>query len=258
MLKAQHVSVTLGGQPIVTDVSLSLGEGQWLMLCGPNGAGKSTLIGALSRAVPCTGEITLLGKPLRSYRPRIMARHLGVLSQAVQGMDAFTVEQIVAMGRYAYRQGMLGAAERDAPERVAAALDAVGLWERRRQPVTTLSGGERQRTLLAQVLCQDPDVLILDEPANHLDLKYQKQLFEIIDRWRCQAGKAVISVVHDLSLARRWGTHALLLAEGRAIAAGPVAQVLTSRALQSAWDMDVLAWLEELHGAWAGESIPGA
>lgn len=257
MLQAEHVSVNLGGRAIVTDVSLSLHAGQWLMLCGPNGAGKSTLIGALSRALPCEGSITLLGKPLCSYRPRALACRLGVLSQEVHGMDAFTVEQIVAMGRYAHHQGVFGAAEKDEPRRVAAALSAVGLEDRRHQSVLTLSGGERQRALLAQALCQDPDVLMLDEPANHLDLKYQKQLFEIIDRWRQQEGKAVISVVHDLSLARRWGTHALLLSGGRVVAEGPISQAMDAGALRRAWGMDVFAWLEELHRAWAEESPAG-
>ena len=139
MLRAQGVSVHLAGKAIVADVSLILEEGQWLMLCGPNGAGKSTLIGALSRAIPATGEITLLGRPLRAYRAKALACHLGVLSQAMGGMEAFTVEEIVAMGRYAHRRGILGGAEVDLPRRVDAALDAVGLTGQRRQRVTTLS-----------------------------------------------------------------------------------------------------------------------
>lgn len=258
MLRAKGVSVHLGGKAIVADVSLTLEAGQWLMLCGPNGAGKSTLIGALSRAIPSTGEIALRGRSLRVYRPRELARHLGVLSQAVGGMEAFTVEEIVAMGRYAHRRGILGGAQKDTPQRVDAALAAVGLTGQRHQCVTTLSGGERQRTLLAQVLCQDPDVLMLDEPANHLDLVYQKQLFELIDRWRRQPGKAVLSVVHDLSLARRWGTHALLMDRGRAVASGPIAQVMTADALARVWQMDVMGWMRELQSAWAGEPGPGA
>lgn len=250
MLRAQGVSVHLAGKAIVADVSLILEEGQWLMLCGPNGAGKSTLIGALSRAIPATGEITLLGRPLRAYRAKALACHLGVLSQAMGGMEAFTVEEIVAMGRYAHRRGILGGAEADLPRRVDAALDAVGLTGQRRQRVTTLSGGERQRTLLAQALCQDPDVLMLDEPANHLDLIYQKQLFELIDRWRRQPGKAVLSVVHDLSLARRWGTHALLMDGGHAVACGPIAQVMTADTLARVWRMDVLGWMRDVQSAW--------
>lgn len=258
MLRAKGVSVHLGGKAIVADVSLTLEAGQWLMLCGPNGAGKSTLIGALSRAIPSTGEIALMGRSLRAYRPRELARHLGVLSQATGGMEAFTVEEIVAMGRYAHRRGILGGAQKDTPQRVDAALAAVGLTGQRRQCVTTLSGGERQRTLLAQTLCQDPDVLMLDEPANHLDLVYQKQLFELIDRWRRQPGKAVLSVVHDLSLARRWGTHALLMDSGRAVASGPIAQVMTADALARVWQMDVMGWMRELQRAWAGNPGSGA
>ena len=91
---------------------------------------------------------------------------------------------------------------------------------------------------------------MLDEPANHLDLIYQKQLFELIDRWRRQPGKAVLSVVHDLSLARRWGTHALLMDGGHAVACGPIAQVMTADTLARVWRMDVLGWMRDVQSAW--------
>ena len=250
MLQANHLSVTVGKNRILTDVSMALEEGQWLMLCGPNGAGKSTLVAALSRAIPCEGIVTLLERPLQSYRPKTLAQHVGVLSQNVGGMEAFTVEEVVAMGRYAYRRGIFGTEETDMPERVNAALQTVRMTEKRRQSMLTLSGGERQRALLAQALCQDPDVLMLDEPANHLDLVYQKQLFEVIDLWRRQPGKAVVTVVHDLCLARRWGTHALLLEAGKVIAQGKVQQVMDSPEVNRIWRMDVGKWVCELADPW--------
>ena len=108
------------------------------------------------------------------------------------------------------------------------ALHAVQLQDKRRQNILTLSGGERQRMLLAQVLCQEPDVLLLDEPGNHLDLRFQQELFLLIDAWRREPGHAVVSVVHDLSLARKFGTHALLLSSGRG-AYGEIADILTPR-----------------------------
>ena len=103
---------------------------------------------------------------------------------------------------------------------VELALEKTGMTAQRRQSVLTLSGGELQRTFLAQVFAQDPKYLLLDEPTNHLDLIYQRQVFALIKEWLAQGDRAVISVVHDLSLAKKYGTRALLLDHGCMAAIG--------------------------------------
>ena len=258
MLTVENLSVRISGKSILSNVSFSLEAGQCLMLCGPNGAGKSTLVKAISGTIPYEGSITLLGKDLQSCRQRQIAKHIGVLSQSVYLSDAFTVAQVVAMGRYAHRSGFLAPEPADTAQRVQEALDMVGLADLGNRAITSLSGGEQQRALLAQVLCQDPDVLILDEPANHLDLLYQKQLFDLMAQWRQRPGKAVIAVVHDLNLARYGGTHGLVLSDGQVVACGTVDQALQDDVLRQVWHMDVRQWLETLHDAWGGESAPNA
>ena len=114
----------------------------------------------------------------------------------------------------------------------------------------TLSGGELQRTFLAQLFAQNPRVLLLDEPTNHLDLVYQKQVFELIGAWLKTPGRAVASVVHDLSLARAYGSHALLLDAGKTRAYGEIADVFTPTHLDAAYDMDVSAWMHGLLNQW--------
>ena len=223
-LTAEHVSVLRGRTEIVHDVSFSVSDGQWLMICGPNGAGKSTLLSAVSQELPYTGLVTLDGTDLRRMKPRPLARRMAMLRQLSDLAYAYTVEEVVAMGRYAHR-GLLQA-DNGGAEAVEHALQAVQLQDKRRQNILTLSGGERQRMLLAQVLCQEPDVLLLDEPGN-----------------------AVVSVVHDLSLARKFGTHALLLSSGRGVY-GEIADILTPAALESAWQMDVVGWLRSLGNVW--------
>ncbi len=123
------------------------------------------------------------------------------------------------------------------------------MTDKRRQSILTLSGGERQRVLLAQVLCQQPQVLLLDEPGNHLDLGFQQELYELIDRWRQEENHLVVSVVHDLSAARKFGTHALLMADGRGLF-GRCTDILTAAHLQGVWGMDVVGWMQSLHDAW--------
>ena len=249
MLKLENVSVTLGKKKIVEDVSLQLEAGQWLMLCGPTGAGKSTLIRAMSRAVPYAGRILLRGEEIRRIRADRFARAVGVLPQH-NGVDfAFTVEEIVRMGRYAHRPGLFRA-DSGGEASVGEALEITGLTDLRRASALTLSGGELQRVFLAQVFAQRPDILLLDEPANHLDLKYQQQIFGLIADWLSQGGRAVITVVHDLSLARRYGTRALLLHQGRAAAQGDIETVFSPDTLRPVYGMNVHAWMREALGMW--------
>ena len=132
----------------------------------------------------------------------------------------------------------------------AQALSLTGLTELAGQSVLTLSGGELQRTFLAQLFAQNPKLLILDEPTNHLDLVYQKQIFALIQQWLKDSGRAVISVVHDLSLARAYGTHALLLDKSKAICYGTVGEVFQSELLNKAYGMDVRQWMQTMLGQW--------
>ena len=248
MLQARGVSLTLGGREILRDVSFTLREHDWLMVIGPNGAGKSMLLSCLSGVRACGGEVLLGGEPVRRIRPEVRAQKIGVLSQQNAFAYPFTVEEIVAMGRYARSRGW-GRGDPGAPRAVAEAIAQVGLTAQARQSVLTLSGGERQRMMLAQVLCQDPDILLLDEMQNHLDFQYQQSLFRLIDGWRQRPGKAVIAVAHDLPLARRFATRALLMDHGRGLWGDPE-EIMAPERLRAAWQMDVSAWLRELYQGW--------
>lgn len=250
MLKGNHITVRYGEHTVVDDLSFTLQEGQWLMLVGPNGAGKSTLIETISQGVPHTGSIELEGKDIRRYKPARLARKIGVLSQKNSAGYGYSVEEVVGLGRYAYTSSFLSARDDDGKDQVERALELTGLTELRRSSVLTLSGGELQRTFLAQVFAQNPQVLILDEPANHLDLVYQKHIFALIAAWLKEPGRAVMSVVHDLSLARRYGTHAVLMNHGKCAAQGVIHDVLTPENLRNVYDMDVYAWMHDMLEQW--------
>ena len=250
MLKAERVTVCCDGQVIVDDLSFALEAGQWLMLVGPNGAGKSTLIRAIAQGVPYTGSITLDGRDIRAYKPAQLAQRIGVLSQQHSVGYAYSVEEVVSLGRYAHAAGFLSGGDAEGKARVEEALEMTGLAHLRYASVLTLSGGELQRTFLAQVFAQNPQILMLDEPANHLDLVYQKHIFSLIGEWLKTPGRAVMSVVHDLSLARKYGTHAVLMHEGRCVARGLMDDVLMPDNLQRVYGMDVHQWMRELLGQW--------
>ena len=249
MLRVEKLTVSYGDLTILKDVSFDLQPGEWLMIVGPNGAGKSTLINAITGGAPAEGSVFFEGKNARAMKPHELARGIGVLAQSHYVGYAFSVEEVVRLGRYAYAPTIFSrhSGEEDA---VRAALEQTGMLEQRRQSVLTLSGGELQRTFLAQTFCQDPKLLLLDEPTNHLDLVYQKQVFELIQNWLKQKDRAVISVVHDLSLARAYGTRALLLDHGQVVADGPMDRIFSDDVLNRVYRMDVREWMTRMLAQW--------
>ena len=250
MLTGSHITVRFGDFTAVDDLSFHLKEGQWLMLAGPNGAGKSTLIEAIAQGVRYDGAMEWKGESLRRLKPAQLARRIGVLSQKNTVGYAYTVEEVVGLGRYAYQAGFLSGSDEAGKARVERALELTGLTALRRASMLTLSGGETQRVFLAQVFAQDPQALILDEPANHLDLKYQQHIFSLIRDWLKEPGRAVLSVVHDLSLARSFGTHAVLMDHGKCVSQGEINAVMTPDNLRQVYGMDVYAWMREMLNQW--------
>ena len=251
MLEVRDVSVRYGKLTVVDSASFDLDAGRWLMVVGPNGAGKSTLLNAVAQMIPHEGTVRMNGDDLSQIKPGLLARKLGLLAQNHSVGYAFTVEQVVRLGRYAYRGSPFSAPASDNEAEVERALAATGMTALKEHSVLTLSGGELQRAFLAQLLAQDPELLLLDEPTNHLDLAYQKEVFELIRRWVLDTGRTVISVVHDLSLARAWGDEALLMNGGRIIAWGAVETALSDENLAAAYGMDVRGWMRGLYGQWA-------
>ena len=250
MLEVEHLTVQYGALAAVNDCSFTVADGQWLMIVGPNGAGKSTILNAVSQSVPYTGTIRFAGRDLKKTDAATRARSIGVLSQNHFVGYAFSVEEVVRLGRYAHRGGLFSARKPEDKAAVEEALERTGLAPLRRQSVLTLSGGELQRTFLAQVFAQNPRYLLLDEPTNHLDLVYQKQIFKLIAEWLKTPGRAVVSVVHDLSLAKAYGTQALLLHHGKTVAYGEVQPVMSAENLNAVYDMDVADWMRTMLGQW--------
>ena len=249
MLKVENLSVAYGDLTILDNVSFDLHAGEWLMIVGPNGAGKSTLINAITRGAPSSGCVFFEGKDTRTMKPHELARGIGVLAQSHFVGYSFSVEEVVRLGRYAYAPSIFSHHSGE-EQAVRTALEQTGLYEQRKQSVLTLSGGELQRTFLAQTFCQDPRLLLLDEPTNHLDLVYQKQVFELIQSWLKGKDRAVISVVHDLSLARAFGTRALLLDRGQVVADGTMEEVFSDDVLNRVYHMDVRAWMMDMLAQW--------
>ncbi len=254
MLEVKNLTIRYGSLTVVQNVSFSVEAGQCLMIAGPNGAGKSTILNAVSQGVDYTGEILFEGRNLKSMKPIERARRIGVLSQNHYVGYSFTVEEVVRLGRYAFSSGFLKSRGNEDEEAVEQALSMTGMDKQRKQSVLTLSGGELQRTFLAQAFAQEPRLLLLDEPTNHLDLIYQKQMFQLIEEWLKTPGRAVVAVVHDLSLAKAYGTHALLLNQGTCVTSGKTEEVLCAKNLNQVYRMDVCEWMHKMYAQW--EEMP--
>ena len=251
LLSLEGVSVTLEKKTILSGISFTLEEGGFYMIAGPNGAGKTTIVQAIAGSVPYDGKILYRARDVRTFRPDALARHIGILAQTNPSGFAFTVSEVVRLGRYAYGKGLFHTANRtEDAEAVRLALELTGMEGLQHRKVNTLSGGEVQRMFLAQLFAQNPEVMVLDEPANHLDPVFQQQVFSLVDAWRRETGRAVLSVVHDLSIAKAYGTDALLLNNGQIVAKGRTADVFTPENLQKTYDMDVAGWMRRMLSQW--------
>jgi iron complex transport system ATP-binding protein len=253
LLELKKVSVAYSESAILRDISLDLESGEWLMVVGPNGAGKSTLIRAVSGIAPYTGDVIICGKDRKEMRSKEIALCIGTLSQSHNVGYSFSVRDLVGLGRYPYRKGIMSGKNENDEQMVETAIREVGLAELADRSLLTLSGGELQRAFLAQLFAQDPQVLLLDEPTNNLDLVYQKEVFDLLRNWVSGKDRAILSVVHDLGLVRAYGSKALLLDKGETAAYGYTEEVFSDDNVNDIYRLDVRQWMKKLYSPWISD-----
>ena len=224
-LQITSLSVSLGRRPVVSDVTMTVGAGEFVVVVGPNGAGKTTLLRAVAGLIPSSGEIAVGGVPLAKLSLQERARTIGYLPQGHLFHWPLTVFDIVALGRLPRGAGAdLSEADRAA---VTTAMEQTGTTEFAARAVTTLSGGERARVAMARVLATEAPLILADEPTASLDLHYQFAVIEMLRRHANSFG-AVVAVLHDLSLAARHADRIVIIDGGRIVADGPPRDVLTA------------------------------
>jgi iron complex transport system ATP-binding protein len=237
-LAVSDVSVELGGAPVVDRVSLAVEPGEWIALLGPNGAGKTSLLRAAAGLVRFSGEIMVAGERVERRSARRIARHLALVPQNPITPGEMTVAEYVLLGRTPHISylGAEGPADRRAAASAVRRLDLDALAHRL---LSTLSGGERQRVVLARALAQEASVLLLDEPTSALDVGHQQHVLELVDALRREHGLAVLSAMHELTLAGQYADQLVLLASGRIAATGSPREVLTEEALSTLYEARV-------------------
>lgn len=215
ILQLVDLSCGYGGNPLLSEVNLTLEPGESVTMVGPNGAGKSTLLRTISGALaPCSGDIFLGNTSLWGMKPDQRAKKISMLMQ-MQPLDpGFTVEELVGLGRTPYL-GRFGHYTKEDQRAISDAIEVCDLRDLKKKPLGHLSGGERQRVRLGMVLAQQTDLLLLDEPTNHLDVNHRYMLYKIIVRIRKERGCGVIMVSHSLEDSQRFGERTLLVNEGK-------------------------------------------
>jgi len=234
MITVSDITLSIGGRPLLKEVSAEFRPGEMTAILGPNGAGKSTMMAAIAGdRTPERGTIQWDGKDIASFASKALARRRAVMEQAVSLAFPFSVAEVVELGLLPWD----GKPPRDVQEILRDRLALGSLWYR---PYPELSGGERQRVQLARALTQlagqgTGSALLLDEPTSALDPRHAHGVLSEA-RVVAQSGTIVIAVLHDIDLALSYADRAILLKDGRIIFSGPVAEV-DAVALSATYDM---------------------
>jgi iron complex transport system ATP-binding protein len=239
LIEARQLSFAYSSFPVLVDVSLAVPRGAMGALIGANGSGKSTLIRLLAGLLePASGEVIFNNAPLENLQARERAKRIAYVPQSSATVFPFTALEVVLTGRSPYSGRFRFESSRD--EQIAlAALDALDAAHLSARQITELSGGERQLVTVARALAQEPEVMLLDEPASALDLKHRTQLARALRRLRDERGIAMLMITHDLMLLDSAVDLIFAMKCGRLVASGPPEVVLNDSVLGEIYDAPV-------------------
>jgi iron complex transport system ATP-binding protein len=231
-LDIRGVTVELGGARLLDGIDLSVEPGRWVSVVGPNGAGKTTLVHAIAGGVPLkAGRVLLDGRDVRRLRARARARSIALVPQSPVVPAGMSVLDYALLGRTPHL-AFFATETSDDVERSTEVLEDLGVRHLADRLLETLSGGERQRVVLARALLQDAPLLLLDEPTSALDIGHQQDVLELVERLRDTRNLAVVSTMHDLTLAGFYADELVLLDQGRIVKRGAAGDVLTEEHLR--------------------------
>lgn len=235
-LRSENATLAYDKRVISRELSLDIPDGSFTVIVGPNACGKSTLLRALSRLLtPSAGRIVLDGRDIADYRSKEAARLVGLLPQSSIAPDGITVADLVARGRYPH-QGLIRQWSTEDAAAVESALDATETTDLRSRQVSELSGGQRQRVWAAMALAQETPILLLDEPTTFLDIAHQVDLLDLFADLN-RAGTTIVAVLHDLNHAARYASHLVAMKDGRIVAQGEPAEIVTAELVEEVFGL---------------------
>lgn len=236
MLQADSITVKYGSRIVLEDMSFSVQKGEFWSILGPNGSGKTTFLKALGGWLDCyKGRVLLSENNIAKIPRREVAKKVGMVS-VEEANNVFTVEETVFMGRFAYLQGLSKIQSEDY-DRVCDAMLKIGIYDKKDRKMNQLSQGERQKVWVARALAQEVDILLLDEPTSHLDVKSQGEIFSLLEVLCEEKNLAVVAILHDINLALAFSTHLLLMKDGKIRHLGDKKSVLSIESLVDLYEV---------------------
>jgi len=239
-INVQNLSHAYGDLPVLNNITFSVSKGDFFIIIGPNGSGKTTLMKMLSGILkPQNGQLEIMGRSIDKYTRKNLAQTIAFVPQTIPVDFPFTVTEIVLMGRSPYL-GILGLEQEIDLEIAQRAITFTGIEHLAHRKLDQLSGGEQQRVFIARAICQQPQVILLDEPTSSLDLAHQVRLMDLMERLKTDKGVTVVMVSHDVNLAAMYGNRLLLLNQGQIMRLGPPEEVLTFQTLEETYGCTLL------------------
>lgn len=233
-VRVRRLNLHYGSRHVLRDVNLSVSAGEFVVIIGPNGTGKTSLLKSLAGLLKTSGEIEILGRPLARYTRRQLATVVAAVPQQVPVEFPFSVLETVLMGRSPHL-GLLEVEGREDYRIAQQAMEFTEVSHLGARRLDELSGGERQRVIIARAICQQPKLILLDEPTASLDPAHQLRIMDLMERLRRDQEITVIMASHDLNLAALYGSRILLIREGGTILSGTPAEIMTPDNLQQAY-----------------------
>jgi len=248
-LQTKSLAVGYAGRAVLRGVELAVRPGEILVLIGPNGAGKSTLLKTIARVLePVEGAVLLNGQPMDELGGNELARTMSILmTERIRG-ELMTCEEVVGSGRYPYT-GRLGILSEQDREKVAEAMALVRVSDLREREFARVSDGQRQRVMLARAICQEPRILVMDEPTSFLDIRYKLELLEIMRRLAREKNIAMIVSLHELELARRIADTVVCVRAGAVDRVGTPEEIFTGDCIERLYELPRGSYEEFFAGA---------
>ena len=235
-MNIQELTKTYDGKTVVDSVSLEIPKGKVLSLIGPNGAGKSTVMGMISRLIARDeGMVDFHGKDIGKWKSRELSKKLAILTQSNQIQMKLTVQELVAFGRFPYSGNRITKEDQEIIDQAIAYME---LEEMRDRFIDELSGGQRQRAMIAMVIAQDTDYVLLEEPTNNLDIYHAANMMKIVRRLCDELGKTVVLVLHEINYAAFYSDYICAFVDGRIAKFGTVEEVMTKENLSEIYQVD--------------------
>ncbi len=235
-MQIKDLTKKYNGNPVVDSVDLEIPKGKVISFIGPNGAGKSTVMGMISRLIARdSGLVAFDGTDIEKWKSKELSKRLAILTQSNNIQMKLTVRELVAFGRFPYSGNRT---TKEDEEIIQQAIAYMELEEFQDRFIDELSGGQRQRALIAMVIAQDTDYVLLDEPTNNLDIYHATNMMKIVRRLCDELGKTIILVLHEINYAAFYSDYICAFVDGKVAKFGTVKEVMTKETLSEIYKVD--------------------